>query len=148
MSRIIDQLSFYIHGHSVKTFIHVTNINNKDILFSPWFTSHSSTLRWRQNGPDGVSNHQPHDCLFNRLFSLRSTKHQSSAPLAFVRIIQRWPVNFLHKAPVTRKIFPFDDVIMKYTFYIPYCWTKPYNVLTAFCKIKWRDIWSSPLRKY
>ena len=39
-------------------------------------------------------------------------KHQSSASLAFVRGIHRWPVNSPHKGPVTRKIFPFDDVIM------------------------------------
>ena len=39
-------------------------------------------------------------------------KHQSSASLAFVRGIHRWPVNFSHKGPVTRKMFPFDDVIM------------------------------------
>ena len=39
-------------------------------------------------------------------------KHQSSAPLAFVRGIHRWPVNSPHKGPVTRKSFPFDDVIM------------------------------------
>ena len=40
-------------------------------------------------------------------------KHQSSASLAFVRGILRWPVNSPHKWPVTRKIFPFDDVIME-----------------------------------
>ena len=39
-------------------------------------------------------------------------KHQSSVPLAFVRGIHRWPVNSLHTWPVTRKRFPFDDVIM------------------------------------
>ena len=39
-------------------------------------------------------------------------KHQSSAALAFVREIHRGPVNFPHKWPVTRKMFPFDDVIM------------------------------------
>ena len=39
-------------------------------------------------------------------------KHQSSASLAFVRGIHRGPVNFPHKWPVTRKMFPFDDVIM------------------------------------
>ena len=44
-------------------------------------------------------------------------KHQSSASLAFVRRIHRWPVNSPHKWPVTRKMFPFDDVIMdEYTF--------------------------------
>ena len=39
-------------------------------------------------------------------------KHQSSASLAFVWGIHRWPVNSPHKGPVTRKVFPFDDVIM------------------------------------
>ena len=31
-------------------------------------------LLWRHNGRDGVSNHQPHDCLHNRLFRRRSKK--------------------------------------------------------------------------
>ena len=39
-------------------------------------------------------------------------KHQSSASQAFVWGIHRWPVNSPHKWPVTRKMFPFDDVIM------------------------------------
>ena len=39
-------------------------------------------------------------------------KHQSSASLTFVRGIHRGPVNSPHKWPVTRKMFPFDDVIM------------------------------------
>ena len=39
-------------------------------------------------------------------------KHQNSASLAFVRGFHRWPVNSLHKWAVTRKMFPFDDVIM------------------------------------
>ena len=39
-------------------------------------------------------------------------KHQNSASLAFVRGIHRGPVNSPHKWPVTRKMFPIDDVIM------------------------------------
>ena len=39
-------------------------------------------------------------------------KHQSSASLAFVKGIHRWPVNSPHERPVARKMFPFDDVIM------------------------------------
>ena len=39
-------------------------------------------------------------------------KHQSSASLAFMRGIHRWPVNSPHKWPVTRKMFPFDDANM------------------------------------
>ena len=40
-------------------------------------------------------------------------KHQSSTSLAFVRGIHRGPVNSPHKGPVTRKMFPFDDIITK-----------------------------------
>ena len=39
-------------------------------------------------------------------------EYQSSASLAFVRGIHRRPVSSPHKWPVTRKMFPFDDVIM------------------------------------
>ena len=39
-------------------------------------------------------------------------KHQSSASLAFVGGIHRWPVNSPHKRPVMRKMFPFYDAIM------------------------------------
>ena len=39
-------------------------------------------------------------------------KPQSPASLALVPGIHRWPVNSPNKGPVTRKMFPFDDVIM------------------------------------
>ena len=39
-------------------------------------------------------------------------KHQSSASLDFVRGIHRGPVNSSHRWQITRKMFPFDDVIM------------------------------------
>ena len=42
-------------------------------------------------------------------------KHQSSASLTFVCGIHRGPVNSPQKWPVTRKMFPFDDVIMDLT---------------------------------
>ena len=57
-------------------------------------------------------------------------KHQSSASLAFVRGIHRWPVNSPHKGPVTRKMIPFDDGIMEpiqnvFCFvFIPHLWSK------------------------
>ena len=40
--------------------------------FVVWFELCS--LRWRQNERDDVSNHQPHDCLFDRLLRRRSKK--------------------------------------------------------------------------
>ena len=51
------------------------------------------TLQWRHDELDGGSDQR---------------KHQSSASLAFVRGIHRWPVNSPHKGPVTRNMFPFD----------------------------------------
>ena len=39
-------------------------------------------------------------------------KHQSSTSLAFERGIHPWSVNSPHKGPATRKMVPFDDVIM------------------------------------
>ena len=44
-------------------------------------------------------------------------KHQSSVSLAFVRGINRWPVDSPHKGPVARKMVLFDDVII-------ICWNK------------------------
>ena len=41
-------------------------------------------------------------------------KHESSASLPYVRGIHRRPVNSQHKWPVTRKMFPFDDVIISW----------------------------------
>ena len=38
------------------------------------FMNVSLTLQWRYNGHDSVPNHQPHDCLLNRLFRHRSKK--------------------------------------------------------------------------
>ena len=38
------------------------------------FFHRSCNLLWRHNGHDSVSNHQPHDCLFNHLFRCRSKK--------------------------------------------------------------------------
>ena len=38
-------------------------------------------------------------------------KHQSSSSLAFEREIHREPLNSPHNWSVTRKMFPFDDVI-------------------------------------
>ena len=41
-------------------------------------------------------------------------KHQSSASLAFVRGIHRWQMNPPHKRSVTRRMLPFDNVIMNF----------------------------------
>ena len=62
-----------------------------NLIPSAW--SPLMTLQWRHNGRDSVSNHQPHDCLLNLLYRRRSKKTS-------ILVI------------LTRKMFPFDDVIM------------------------------------
>ena len=62
MSRWISQ---YISWLLWNTLINETNSS---------FTLKPHALRWRHNGRDGVSNHQPHDCLLNNLFGHRSKK--------------------------------------------------------------------------
>ena len=42
--------------------------------FSKYIVVDSISLQWRHNECDGVSNHQPHDCLLNHLFRRRSKK--------------------------------------------------------------------------
>ena len=51
-------------------------------------------------------------CSLNVPLGADKIKYQSSASLAFVRGMHRWPVDSSQKGPVTRKMFPFDDVIM------------------------------------
>ena len=51
-------------------------------------------------------------------------KYRSSAALAFVRGIDRWPVKPPPKGPVTQKMFPSDDVIMR-TLLIDTVYPKP-----------------------
>ena len=63
------QVSFTIHP------LKSSSIRAMWICSVHWLVTHkkkSFSLRWRHNGRDGVSNHQPHDCLLNRLFRRRS----------------------------------------------------------------------------
>ena len=69
-------------------------------------------LQWRHDDRSGVSNHRRLDCLHNGLFRCRSKK---TSKLRVTGICEgNSPVTgeFPHKGPVTRKMVPFDDVIM------------------------------------
>ena len=81
------------------------------------------SLRWRHNDHDSVSNHQPHGCLLNRLFRRRSKKTSKLRVTGLCVGNSPGPVNSPHKGPVTRKMFPFDDVIMTIIY--------PYRLLTV-----------------
>ena len=64
-SRRMRKTQFYVYGK--RPIRHSPKLNQ--------FKSQSSmTLRWRHNDHAGVSNHQPHGCLLNRLFRRKSKK--------------------------------------------------------------------------
>ena len=77
-----------------------------------WWTVLEWPLQWRHHDHGGVSNHQPHRCLLNRLFRRRSKKSSKLRVTGLCVGNHRGPVNSPHKWPETRKMFPFDDVIM------------------------------------
>ena len=78
-------------------------------LTSPWYLSHySDVIR-------GAMAYQITSLtiVYSIVYSgVNQRKHQSSESLAFVWGIHRWSVNSPHKSAVTRKMVPFDDVIM------------------------------------
>ena len=79
---------------------------------SKHITVSGNSLHWRHNELDGVSTHQPRDCLFTCLFWHRSKKTSKLRVTGLCAGNSPGPVNSPHKRPVTRKMFPFDDVIM------------------------------------
>ena len=93
-----------------------------------WYTTGSTLafLQWHSSVHWGLSSRhtglplEDHWLRVRGLTSVNSTvysgtdqrKHRSSASLAFLWGIHRGPVNSPHKWPVTRKMFPFHNVIM------------------------------------
>ena len=82
------------------------NFQNKD------YTFYRYTLRWRHNGRDIVSNHQPRHCLLSHIFGRRSKKTSKLRVTGLCAGNSPEIGEFPHKWPVTRKRFLFDDVIM------------------------------------
>ena len=94
-------------------------------------TIYSNTISWKED-PYVDSNFTHYNDVIMRAMTSQITsltivystvysgavqrKHQSSASPAFVRRTHRWPVNSPHKGPVTRQMFPFDNVIMEVYF--------------------------------
>ena len=90
-----------------------------------WSLGIAVPLRWRHNDNDGVSNHQPHGCLLKRLFRRRSKKTSKLCVTGLCVGNSPGPVNSPHKGPVTRKMFPFDDVIMSLRLCVCVCLCQP-----------------------
>ena len=80
------------------------------------------TLYWRHNEGNCVSNHWRLDCLLNRLFRRRSKK---TSQLHVTGLCEGNPpvtggLDSPNKGPVTWKMFPFDDVMMRVYWYMTY----------------------------
>ena len=63
--------SFWRNSDVIITFAVIRNFRLSGLMPKP---SKTSTLHYVDNERDGVSNHQPHDCLLNRLSRHRSKK--------------------------------------------------------------------------
>ena len=100
-------------SHESRRFILPKKYDCFSKAYSGWQLTKQITLQWHHNGRDGVSKHQLHDCLLSRLFRRRSKKITKLRVTGLCGGIHRWPMNSPHKGPVTRKMFPFDDVIMR-----------------------------------
>ena len=61
--------SLWRHCNVLANLLHVSSLC---LRIAP--AAENASLRWRHNGHDSVSNHQPHHCLLNRLFRHRSKK--------------------------------------------------------------------------
>ena len=97
----------------------VSSTAHHNLLMLLPLTSAVMTLQWHHIGRNGISSHQPQVCFMQPFIQAQiKEKKRSSASLAFVSGIHRWTVNFPHKRPLTRKMFPFDYVIMFTSLYI------------------------------
>ena len=97
-------------------------------------------LEWRHNGHQFTSLTTVYSTVYS---GADQRKHQSSASLAFVWGIQWGPVNSPLKWPVTRKMFPFNDVIM-YTRI--YSWKEAVQLKRLRLPLLMHS-WESPTRK-
>ena len=70
------------------------------------------TLQWRHNGCGSVSNHQPHDCLLNRIFRRRSKKMSRLRVTGLCAENSPRTGEFPAQRASNAEMFPFDDVIM------------------------------------
>ena len=94
-------------------------ITSEDVLDQTWFVVKGKRLHYNDVIMGAIASQITSLMIvYSTVYSgADQRKHQSSASLAFARGIHRWPVNSPYKGPVTRKMFPFDDVIvlpMKY----------------------------------
>ena len=120
----------------------VTQRNDNEVSL-PWCSttpSYTNKWIWHHTGVimGAIASQIPSLTIFYSTVYLEAgqRKHQSSASLAFEQAPVRGPVNSPHKWPVTRKMFPFDDVIMV-SHFTSWKDSMPYVMLSVVLSSRW-----------
>ena len=121
LERVVTALTVYTHNF-VFFLLRVSTIDYGFITCCIYFLtgciagagSIIKSSQWRHNGCDSVSNHQPHDCLLNRLFRRRSKKTSKLRVTGLGMRNSPGTGEFPAQMACNAKMFPFDDVIMKF----------------------------------
>ena len=79
-----------------------------------WQHITQATLQWRHNERNGVSNYQPNDCLPNCLFRRKSKKTSKLRVTGHCEGKSPVTSEFPSQNTITRKMVPFDDIIMRW----------------------------------
>ena len=99
------------HEYIVSLYENIMVLAYYNAVYSSMMAYHDKFL-WRHNGRDGVSNHQPHGCLLNRLFRRRSKKTSKLRVTGLCEgnspLIGEFPAQMASNA----EMFKFDDVTM------------------------------------
>ena len=82
-----------------------------EVIASSWLRDEWA-LRWRHNGRDSISNHQPRHCLLNRLFRRRSKKTSKLRVTGLCVGNSPGTGEFPAQMASNAKMPPIDDVIM------------------------------------
>ena len=90
----------------------------KNITVEPAACKTDTSLQWRHNGLDGVSNHQPHHCLLSHLFGRRSKKSSKFRVTGLCAGNSPGTSEFPAQMSSNAENVLFDDVIM---FWEPCC---------------------------
>ena len=110
---VIWLMSIAFSGYKISWVTKLLVTSPGQAMIGEWHL-HTKTqaLQWRHNWRDSFSNHQPYDCLLNRLFRRRSKKTSKLRVIGLCAENSPGTGEFPAQRPVTRKMFPFDDVIM------------------------------------
>ena len=92
--------------------MHSMSHSGSFVVVWPWSSSPISSLQWRHSENDGVSNHQHHDSLLNRLFKAQNKKTSKLRVTGLCEGNSPVTGEFPTQRASNAGMFPFDDAIM------------------------------------